>query len=229
MPKQYRTVAGRDLLHFSLAAFDACSEFAQTLVVIAPDDTHFDARRFSGLRFAVRRCGGASRQASVRNGLDALAEFGARDDDWVLVHDAARPGITPALIRALVTAVKDDPVGGIMALPVADTLKRVDAQAGERIARTESRNGLWQAQTPQMFRIGMLREAIERAERDGHDLTDEASAIEWLGHAPRLVQGSLRNFKVTYPEDFDLADAILRQTDERPSGAQPASNASHNN
>jgi len=219
MPKQYRTVAGRDLLHFSLAAFDACSEFAQTLVVIAPDDTHFDARRFSGLRFAVRRCGGASRQASVRNGLDALAEFGARDDDWVLVHDAARPGITPALIRALVTAVKDDPVGGIMALPVADTLKRVDAQAGERIARTESRNGLWQAQTPQMFRIGMLREAIERAERDGHDLTDEASAIEWLGHAPRLVQGSLRNFKVTYPEDFDLADAILRQTDERQGAA----------
>jgi 2-C-methyl-D-erythritol 4-phosphate cytidylyltransferase len=101
-----------------------------------------------------------------------------------------------------------------MALPVADTLKRIvggeSAQGAERIARTESRNGLWQAQTPQMFRIGMLREAIERAQRDGHDLTDEASAIEWLGHAPRLVQGSLRNFKVTYPEDFDLADAVLR-------------------
>ncbi len=210
MPKQYRTVGGRPLLHFSLAAFDACSEFAQTLVVLAPDDTHFDARRFGGLRFAVRRCGGASRQASVMNGLAALAEFGASGDDWVLVHDAARPGVTPALIRALIAAVKDDPVGGIIALPVADTLKRVDVEDGERIARTESRNGLWQAQTPQMFRIGMLREAIERAQRDGHDLTDEASAIEWLGHAPRLVQGSLRNFKVTYPEDFDLADAILR-------------------
>lgn len=212
LPKQYRTVAGRDLLHFTLAAFDACNEFAQTLVVIAPDDAHFDARRFAGLRFAVRRCGGVSRQASVRNGLDALAEFGATDGDWVLVHDAARPGITPALIRSLIAAVKDDPVGGIIALPVADTLKRVDGQSGERIARTESRNGLWQAQTPQMFRIGMLREAIERAQQDGHDLTDEASAIEWLGHAPRLVQGSLRNFKVTYPEDFDLADAILKQS-----------------
>ncbi|PMS34867.1 2-C-methyl-D-erythritol 4-phosphate cytidylyltransferase [Trinickia symbiotica] len=209
-PKQYRTVAGRPLLHFTLAAFDACNEFAQTLVVLAPDDTHFDARRFGGLRFAVRRCGGASRQASVMNGLAALTEFGASGDDWVLVHDAARPGVTPALIRSLITAVKDDPVGGIIALPVADTLKRVDVESGERIARTESRNGLWQAQTPQMFRIGMLREAIERAQRDGHDLTDEASAIEWLGHAPRLVQGSLRNFKVTYPEDFDLADAILR-------------------
>ncbi len=211
MPKQYRMVAGRPLLHFTLAAFDACSEFAQTLVVLAPDDTHFDARRFGGLRFAVRRCGGATRQASVMNGLAALAEFGAAADDWVLVHDAARPGITPALIRSLVAALKDDPVGGIMALPVADTLKRMDAERSGHIARTESRDGLWQAQTPQMFRIGMLREAIECAQRDGHDLTDEASAIEWLGHAPRLVQGSLRNFKVTYPEDFELVDAILKQ------------------
>jgi 2-C-methyl-D-erythritol 4-phosphate cytidylyltransferase len=209
LPKQYHAVAGRELLHFTLAAFDACEELAQTLVVIAPDDTHFETQRFAPLRFAVRRCGGASRQASVRNGLDALAELGAADDDWVLVHDAARPGITPELIRSLITALADDDVGGIMALPVADTLKRVDAERGDRIARTESRSGLWQAQTPQMFRIGMLREAIARAERDGHDLTDEASAIEWLGHAPRLVQGSLRNFKVTYPEDFALAEAIL--------------------
>jgi 2-C-methyl-D-erythritol 4-phosphate cytidylyltransferase len=209
LPKQYHAVAGRELLHFTLAAFDACEELAQTLVVIAPDDTHFETQRFAPLRFAVRRCGGASRQASVRNGLDALAELGAADDDWVLVHDAARPGITPELIRSLITALADDDVGGIMALPVADTLKRVDAERGDRIARTESRSGLWQAQTPQMFRIGMLREAIARAERDGHDLTDEASAIEWLGYAPRLVQGSLRNFKVTYPEDFALAEAIL--------------------
>jgi 2-C-methyl-D-erythritol 4-phosphate cytidylyltransferase len=161
------------------------------------------------LRFAVRRCGGASRQASVLNGLHALAEFGAHDDDWVLVHDAARPGITALLIRTLVNALKDDAVGGIMALPVADTLKRIAPDSGGRIARTESRDGLWQAQTPQMFRVGMLREAILRAQQDGHDLTDEASAIEWLGHAPLLVQGSLRNFKVTYPEDFDLAEAIL--------------------
>ncbi len=209
MPKQYRTVAGRDLLHYTLSAFDACSEFAQTLVVISPDDTHFDARRFAGLRFAVQRCGGASRQASVLNGLIALSGFGARDDDWVLVHDAARPGITPALIRTLVAELKDDAVGGIVALPVADTLKRMAPAQPPHVARTEPRDGLWQAQTPQMFRLGMLRHAIERAQQEGHDLTDEASAIEWLGHAPRLVQGSLRNFKVTYPEDFDLAEAIL--------------------
>ncbi|WP_232316405.1 2-C-methyl-D-erythritol 4-phosphate cytidylyltransferase [Candidatus Burkholderia verschuerenii] len=218
MPKQYQTVAGRPMLGHTLAAFDACSEFSQTLVVLAPDDHHFDARRFAGLRFAVERCGGASRQASVFNGLIALANFGARDDDWVLVHDAARPGVSPELIRKLVAALRDDAVGGILALPVADTLKRVapsmpdvpdTAAAGPRIARTELRDGLWQAQTPQMFRLGMLREAIERARHDGHDLTDEASAIEWLGHSPKLVQGSLRNFKVTYPEDFALASAML--------------------
>lgn len=214
MPKQYQSVAGRPMLGYTLAAFDACSEFSQTLVVLAPDDHHFDARRFAGLRFAVERCGGLTRQASVYNGLVALTRFGARDDDWVLVHDAARPGISQALIRKLVAELRDDPIGGILALPVADTLKRVaadmpDAPGIARIARTESRDGLWQAQTPQMFRLGMLREAIERARHDGHDLTDEASAIEWLGHSPRLVQGSLHNFKVTYPEDFGLAGAFL--------------------
>jgi 2-C-methyl-D-erythritol 4-phosphate cytidylyltransferase len=208
VPKQYRTLNGLAMLHYTMAAFDACSEFSQTLVVLAPDDHHFDARRFGALRFAVRRCGGMSRQSSVLNGLRELADFGAQDQDWVLVHDAARPGITPALIRALIAAVKDDPVGGIIALPVADTLKRVPA-GDTLIARTEPRDGLWQAQTPQMFRIGMLRDAITRAQAAGHDLTDEASAIEWAGHAPRVVQGSLRNFKVTYPEDFMLAEAFL--------------------
>jgi 2-C-methyl-D-erythritol 4-phosphate cytidylyltransferase len=213
MPKQYQTVGRHPMLRYSLAAFDACSEFSRTLVVLAPNDHHFDDRRFAGLRFAVQRCGGATRQESVFNGLSALAGFGACDDDWVLVHDAARPGITPAMIRTLVAALKDDPVGGILALPVADTLKRIEpagiAHDEGRIARTESRDGLWQAQTPQMFRIGMLRDAITRARQDGHDLTDEASAIEWIGHAPRLIQGSLGNFKVTYPEDFALASAML--------------------
>lgn len=211
-------VAGRNLLYYTLAAFDACAEFTQTLLVLAPDDGYFDSRRFGTLRYAVKRCGGATRHASVHNGLVALAEFGARDDDWVLVHDAARPGITPELIRALVTAVRDDPVGGIVAMPVADTLKRVpasqcpasgDGPAIPRIGMTEPRANLWQAQTPQMFRIGMLRDALAQADARGHLVTDEASALEWLGHAPRLVQGSLRNFKVTYPEDFALAEAFL--------------------
>lgn len=111
MPKQYQTVGRHPMLRYSLAAFDACSEFAQTLVVLAPGDHHFDDRRFAGLRFAVQRCGGTTRQASVFNGLAALTGFGARDDDWVLVHDAARPGLTPGMIRRLVAELKNDPVG----------------------------------------------------------------------------------------------------------------------
>ncbi|CFB64537.1 2-C-methyl-D-erythritol 4-phosphate cytidylyltransferase [Pandoraea apista] len=204
------------MLHYALAAFDACSEFAQTVLVLAPDDDHFDGRRFGTLRFAVRRCGGPSRHASVLGGLQALTEFGAQDSDWVLVHDAARPGITPALIRALVEALRDDPVGGILALPVADTLKREQAPVQQAdkgglavVQATESRDGLWQAQTPQMFRLGMLRQALEDALASGAEVTDEASAIERIGHAPKLVRGSLRNFKVTYPEDFALAEAFL--------------------
>jgi 2-C-methyl-D-erythritol 4-phosphate cytidylyltransferase len=218
IPKQYQTIAARPLLYYTLAAFDACAEFTQTLLVLAPDDGYFDPRRFGALRYAVKRCGGATRHASVLNGLVALAEFGAGDDDWVLVHDAARPGITPALIRALVAAVRDDPVGGILAMPVADTLKRVNpshgpaSEAGQvtpRIGATESRENLWQAQTPQMFRIGMLREALAQAHARGYAVTDEASALEWLGYAPRVVQSSLCNFKVTYPEDFALAEALV--------------------
>lgn len=216
LPKQYRIVAGRHLLYHTLAAFDACSELTQTLVVLARDDAHFDSRHFSGLRFAVRRCGGESRQESVLNGLNALAEFGARADDWVLVHDAARAGIQPELIRLLIRAVRDDPVGGIMALPLADTLKRqapaLDAVAvpsAPLIMHTEARADLWLAQTPQMFRVGMLREALLRAQQEGHILTDEASAFERLGYAPKLVHGSLRNFKVTYPDDFEVIEAML--------------------
>ncbi|WP_150621611.1 2-C-methyl-D-erythritol 4-phosphate cytidylyltransferase [Pandoraea horticolens] len=216
VPKQYRSVGGRAMLHYALAAFDACSEFAQTVLVLAPDDDHFDGRRFGTLRFAVRRCGGPSRHASVLGGLQALTEFGAQDSDWVLVHDAARPGITPALIRALVEALRDDPVGGILALPVADTLKREQAPAEKgglaAVQTTESRDGLWQAQTPQMFRLGMLRQALEDALASGAEVTDEASAIERIGLTPKLVRGSLRNFKVTYPEDFALAEAFLGAT-----------------
>lgn len=218
LPKQYRIVAGRHLLYHTLAAFDACSELTQTLVVLARDDAHFDSRHFSGLRFAVRRCGGESRQESVLNGLNALTEFGARAEDWVLVHDAARAGIQPELIRLLIRTVRDDPVGGILALPLADTLKRqapapeLDAgvvPSAPLIMRTEARADLWLAQTPQMFRVGMLREALVRAQQEGHILTDEASAFERLGYAPKLVHGSLRNFKVTYADDFEVIEAML--------------------
>lgn len=213
IPKQYQSVAGKSLLQHALGGFDACPEFAQTLVALAPDDPYFDPRRFANLRFAVRRCGGASRHETVLNALHTLPEFGARDNDWVLVHDAARPGITPELIRRLVLAVRDDPVGGLLALPVADTVKRgapASDGKGTRVAGTEPREGLWLAQTPQMFRIGLLREVLREALHSGMPVTDEASAIEARGLQPVLVRGSLRNFKVTYPDDFALAEALLR-------------------
>ena len=210
MPKQYRAIGDRALLYYTLSAFDACEELTETLVVLSPDDGLFQAANFEGLRFTTQRCGGATRHETVLNGLRALAEHGARDDDWALVHDAARPGVTPALIRQLVDAVGDDDVGGIIAMPLADTLKRAAQDpAHSRIGHTEPRDGLWLAQTPQMFRIGLLREALERAQHEGFAVTDEASALERLGYQPRLVAGNMRNFKVTYPEDFAMAEAIL--------------------
>ncbi len=212
MPKQYREIGGRSLLHYTLAAFDACEELEQTLLVLSADDRYFDGLDFDNLRFAARRCGGPTRHASVLNGLIALGEFGASDHDWALVHDAARPGITPALIRQLIGAVRDDDVGGIIAMPLADTLKRASLDPElARIGHTEPRDGLWLAQTPQMFRIGLLRDALLRAQQEGFAVTDEASAVERLGYQPRLVPGNMRNFKVTYPEDFAMAESILLQ------------------
>ncbi len=161
------------------------------------------------------RCGGATRAASVANGLATLIERGALPEDWVLVHDAARCLVQPADIERLIAACEFDAVGGLLALPLADTLKREavavpDSASGagaSRAAATLDRRGLWQAQTPQMFRIGRLREALSAA---GDQVTDEASAIEALGDAPLLVPGTLENFKLTWPADFALAERLLR-------------------
>ncbi len=218
VPKQYQPVAGRPMIWYALAAFSACDAISATALVLAPDDmpleSRFGADIFAGLRFDTAFVGGDTRHASVLAGLHHLAQLGATDTDWVLVHDAARPGLTPAMIHNLVRAVEsdndDDPdaaIGGILAVPVPDTLKRADA--GERIGTTVPRDGLWQAQTPQMFRVGVLRQALQDALAAGAVVTDEASAIERLGLHPRLVNGSLRNFKVTYPEDFALAEVLL--------------------
>jgi len=228
--KQYQTVAGRPMLWHALAAFSACEAIAATALVLAPDDmpleSRFGAQAFAGLRFDTAFVGGDSRHASVLAGLHHLVTLGAADTDWVLVHDAARPGLTPAMIETLVRAVESDdsasePIGGILAVPVPDTLKRAahadePAAVGARIGATVPRDGLWQAQTPQMFRIGVLRHALEDALAAGAVVTDEASAIERLGLHPRLVNGSLRNFKVTYPEDFALADVLLRGASPSP-------------
>ncbi|MEY2618720.1 MAG: hypothetical protein RL522_1722 [Pseudomonadota bacterium] len=203
VPKQYQPVAGQPLVVHTLTAFAQVRRLASVLVVVAPGDDTLS--RLPGLpaQVQVAPCGGPTRAASVLGGLHELRRRGAAASDWVLVHDAARCLITPALIDHLIDACLDDPVGGLLAQPLADTLKH--GPEG-RVAATIPREGHWLAQTPQMFRLGPLADAIEAA---GAAVTDEAGAIEAAGLQPRLVPGSARNFKVTWPEDFALAQALL--------------------
>lgn len=200
-PKQYQPIAGKPMVLHTLAAFAKVSRLSGVLVVVSVGDTFFDNRDATIL---VAACGGPTRATSVFNGLSALLERGAGANDWVLVHDAARCLITPEQINALIDACQDDAVGGLLALKLPDTLKR---EVGGRVAQTVDRSDKWLAQTPQMFRIGALQQALTAA---GDAVTDEASALEFIGKAPLLVEGSAQNFKVTYPQDFALAGAVLQ-------------------
>ncbi len=204
-PKQYLSLLGRPLIYHTLAALVACPDIDRVWVVLSPDDPYWGQYDWSdlGAKLETVRCGGATRADSVNNGLRAAAMVAA-PDDWVLVHDAARPCLSAEMLAALFHQLADDPVGGILAVPVADTLKRADAE--QRVAATEPRDGLWQAQTPQMFRYGRLLEALEKCRA----VTDEAGAIEALGFQPKLVRGDATNLKVTYPADLVLAAMILR-------------------
>ena len=197
-PKQYQSVAGKAMVLHTLAAFAAVERLAGTLVVVSEGDNFFDA-----LPVQVDTCGGATRAQSVANGLGALLQRGAVPEDWVLVHDAARCLITPQQINTLIDACLPDAVGGLLALPLPDTLK---AGKGGRVAATLERSDKWLAQTPQMFRIGALQAALLAA---GGAVTDESSAMEFVGLSPLLVEGSAQNFKVTYPQDFALAESVL--------------------
>ncbi|MEJ8839310.1 2-C-methyl-D-erythritol 4-phosphate cytidylyltransferase [Ramlibacter sp. AN1133] len=201
-PKQYERVAGQPMIWHTLSAFAGVKRIARTLVVVAPTDGFFERNPTTSA--LVVPCGGATRAQSVANGLRELRRAGAVDSDWVLVHDAARCLITPQLIDRLIDQCSNDEVGGLLAHPLPDTLK-----IGEngRVAATVTRTDKWQAQTPQMFRLGMLRQALEGA---GGDVTDESSAIEKMGLKPLLVEAGAQNFKVTYPEDFAMAEAVLR-------------------
>ena len=204
-PKQYPPLAGRLLVQHTLAALGAVARIDRLLVVVAPGD---DTLRQPGARWQLADCGGATRAESVCNGLDHLLASGAAPQDWVLVHDAARCLLTPALVDALIDACLPDAVGGLLALPLPDTLKR--AQDG-RVAATVERADKWLAQTPQMFRIGALRAALAPHAASGFaGITDEASAMEAAGQRPLLVRGSAQNVKITYPEDFALAQAVLQ-------------------
>jgi 2-C-methyl-D-erythritol 4-phosphate cytidylyltransferase len=204
LPKQYLPLAGQPMIAHALHALCASPEIATVFVVLAPDDTLYHSHDWSrfGDKLQPLFCGGEMRSDTVLNGLLASE---LEPDDWVLVHDAARPCLTQAYIAKLIAELRDDPVGGILAVPVADTLKRADDH--QRILRTENRERLWQAQTPQMFRAGLLAQALQQP----RDFTDEASAVEALGLHPKLVLGEPSNFKVTYPQDLLLADLLLTQ------------------
>ena len=215
LPKQYAMLGDRCVVAHTLNALSRVRRLAATLVVLAPADTWFEesCKDFAGW---VAHCGGVTRAASVRRGLDELSRRGAADSDWVLVHDAARCLLRPHWVDRLIDACTGDPVGGLLALPLVDTLK--EASQG-RVARTLPRADKWVAQTPQMFRLGLLRESLARA---GADATDEASAIEAAGYSPKLVCGALDNFKVTWPEDVELARRLLGGSDAGASGANCA-------
>lgn len=212
-PKQYQPLVGKPLVLHTLAAFVACPALAGVLVVVAPGDDFFSTHALPGV--AVADVGGATRALTVQSGLAALrVNFAARDSDWVLVHDAARCLITPQQIQALITACQGDAVGGLLAQPLADTLKQTDPNVPNRAAATVARTGKWLAQTPQMFKLGLLDQALAsaqeyRAGQRAEQITDEASAVEALGFAPLLVDAGGPNLKVTFAEDFAVAQAIL--------------------
>ena len=203
-PKQYLAIAGKPMLRHALDAFLASPLIAHTYIVVSADDGVIDTV-VPEQGVTVLRCGGATRMESILNGLQALhGSISAHDQ--VLVHDAARPGLTPALIEKLITEVGEHPAGGLLALPVVDTVKR--AGQGSLSAQTVPRDGLWLAQTPQMFSYALLHKALSEAP-DPQAITDDASAVEALGLAPRLVEGHPRNLKVTLPRDIHTAELYL--------------------
>ena len=201
-PKQYLSMAGKPMLQHVIDTFCSASQIDRVVVVVSSEDHYIDQLNLPS-RCIVLRCGGATRQQSVTNGLLALADQ-LDADDWVLVHDAARPGLTVALIDKLIAFVRDDAVGGLLAMPVVDTIKHSDGHG--RSQHTVARDLLWAAQTPQIFRYQLLLDALQRAD----EITDEASAIEALGLQPKLVEGSPRNLKITRPEDMLLAERYMK-------------------
>ncbi|WP_372239442.1 2-C-methyl-D-erythritol 4-phosphate cytidylyltransferase [Pseudomonas sp. 2FE] len=200
-PKQYLELAGKTILEHTLACFLGHPQLRGLVVSLANDDPYWpqlDCSRDSRIQRAE---GGVERADSVLNGLQRLAELGAGDGDWVLVHDAARPNLSRFDLDLLLAELADDPVGGLLAVPARDTLKRAGADG--RVAETIDRSVIWQAFTPQMFRLGSLQRVLADALVSGVRITDEASAIEWAGQAPRLIEGRADNLKVTRPEDLE--------------------------
>ncbi len=216
-PKQYELIAGQSMVMHTLAALGSVERLQQVLVVVSPSDSHVWPEAPEGQRarrpFQRIACGGDTRAESVFNGLSFLLKEGehkpegVQAHDWILVHDAARCLITELEINRLIDACIDDDVGGLLALPLPDTLK---AAVNGRVSQTLPRQDKWLAQTPQMLRAGQLHAALKAKQAENLEgITDEASAMEMAGFAPKLVVGSPHNFKVTYPHDFALAEDLL--------------------
>jgi 2-C-methyl-D-erythritol 4-phosphate cytidylyltransferase len=207
-PKQYLSINGKPMLRHTLDAFLASELIAHTYVVVSAGDGYIDgvlpeAGADAAAAVTVLRCGGATRMESILNGLRAIRDA-VGDDDLVLVHDAARPGLTPSLIARLITEAGANPAGGLLALPVVDTVKSTTSG----VTATIPRDGMWLAQTPQMFRYALLEHALASA-ADPKAITDDASAVELLGLSPQLVEGHPRNLKVTLPSDIRIAEMYL--------------------
>jgi 2-C-methyl-D-erythritol 4-phosphate cytidylyltransferase len=202
-PKQYLSLDGQSLIQHVIRVFDQASKIQSIHVILSERDAQWRSAGASD-KLKVHFCGGETRAETVLNGLNAMHNTVA-EDDWILVHDAARPGLTNRLLTELINSLEHDEVGGLLALPLADTLKKSNATL--RVAKTIPRDQLWQAQTPQMFKFSTLKKALESFEGSP---TDEAEAIEALGLKPKLVAGELRNLKVTYPQDLAVLSALFK-------------------
>jgi len=203
-PKQYRIIAGQPMLKHAVQALLSDERIEQVRVITAPHDEIAQELLSDLSRTICCPIGGAERSDTVLNGLE---QAGLSEHDWVLVHDAARPGLPLEALRRLIDSCLENGVGGLLALPVADTIKFADPSG--RVVRTVDRAHLWAAQTPQMFRVGLLLDALRKAKEIGQPLTDEAQAMEFAGHQPLLIPGSGRNAKVTWPDDFEWIGSWL--------------------
>ncbi|MFP4061248.1 MAG: 2-C-methyl-D-erythritol 4-phosphate cytidylyltransferase [Halochromatium sp.] len=214
VPKQYLTVAGRQVIDYSIAAFIEHPRIAGCVLALSPEDDWWRETAHADHPALQRVAGGAERSDSVAN---ALAHLAARAEaqDWVLVHDAARPCLTGADLERLLDALGEESVGALLAVPVHDTVKRAEAASGRRVECTLPRQQLWRAYTPQAFRLGQLRQALLHCQTAGLAITDEASAIEQLGLRPQLIEGRADNIKITRPEDLPLAEFFLEQQREQ--------------
>lgn len=199
-PKQYLMLGERSLIEHTLDCFIDQPELLGLVVCLSPADDWWPQLACASDPRITRAPGGLERADSVLNGLQALTALGAQEHDWVLVHDAARPNLAHSDLYRLLHSLKDDPVGGLLGVPVRDTLKIAGPDG--RVLSTPDRSLYWQAYTPQMFRLQSLRTALQAALAVGVTVTDEASAMEWAGHAPRLIEGRSDNIKVTRPEDL---------------------------